>query len=248
MRCFLINFFFEYDQVILIEKFRDLTAFIIFLSLFRITRLSQSAINSMTQFVRIIIEIFKKHIVASRCWSFVDDINVKNSRSNYDEKEILFKIRLFIMKYIQWLNAMLVNLEKISCTISDEKFQFCMSELKIVDFIYDSNDKSSETAKIIKILEWTFYCNVPKVRVFINVCVYYRIWIINFIIIISFIYRLLMNEKFFVWAEEQKNVMNNLKLILTTVSTLRLLNYSSLTDEIILTVNFSLKKWDVILS
>ena len=31
---FLIDFFFEYDQVILIEKFRDLIAFIIFLNLF----------------------------------------------------------------------------------------------------------------------------------------------------------------------------------------------------------------------
>ena len=31
---FLIDFFFEYDQMILIEKFRDLTTFMIFLSLF----------------------------------------------------------------------------------------------------------------------------------------------------------------------------------------------------------------------
>ena len=31
---FLIDFFFEYDQVILIEKFRDLTPFMIFLNLF----------------------------------------------------------------------------------------------------------------------------------------------------------------------------------------------------------------------
>ena len=98
---FLIDFFSEYDQVILIEKSRDLTAFMISLSLLRMTRLSQSAINSMTQFVRIIIEILKKHIVTSRCWSFVDDINVKNSRSNYNEKEVLFKIRLFIMKHVQ---------------------------------------------------------------------------------------------------------------------------------------------------
>ena len=64
---FLIDFFFKYDQVILTEKSRDLTMFMIFLNLFRMTRLLQNAINSMTQFVRIIIEIFKKHIVASRC-------------------------------------------------------------------------------------------------------------------------------------------------------------------------------------
>ena len=48
---FLIDFFSKYDQMILIEKSRDLTAFITFLNLFRIIRLSLNAINSMTQFV-----------------------------------------------------------------------------------------------------------------------------------------------------------------------------------------------------
>ena len=45
---FLIDFFFEYDQMILIEKSRNLIAFIIFLNLLRMTWLPQSAINSMT--------------------------------------------------------------------------------------------------------------------------------------------------------------------------------------------------------
>ena len=172
---FLIDFFSEYDQVILIEKSRDLTAFMISLSLLRMTRLSQNAINSMTQFVRIIIEIFKKHIIASRCWSFVDDINIKDSRSNYNEKEVLSENRLFIMKHVQWLNAMFMNLKKTDCTILNKKFQFYMFELKIFDFICDSNDRFSKTAKVIKILEWSSRCNVSKVRSFINVYVYYRI-------------------------------------------------------------------------
>ena len=42
---FLINFFSEYDQIILIEKSRDLTAFMIFLNLFQMIQLSQNAIN-----------------------------------------------------------------------------------------------------------------------------------------------------------------------------------------------------------
>ena len=43
----LIDFFFEDDQVILIEKSRDLIAFIIFLNFFRMIRVLQNAINSM---------------------------------------------------------------------------------------------------------------------------------------------------------------------------------------------------------
>ena len=50
-----------------------------------------------------------------------------------------------------------------------------MSELKIVNFVCDLNNKFSEIAKIIKILKWSSYCNISKVRAFINICVYY--WI-----------------------------------------------------------------------
>ena len=48
---------------------------------------------------------------------------------------------------------MLMNLEKTDCTISNEKSQFCISDLKIVNFICDSDDRFSEIAKIIKILK-----------------------------------------------------------------------------------------------
>ena len=48
------------------------------------------------------------------------------------------------------------------------------------------------------------------------------------------------------WKKKQKIAMNILKLTLTTASTLKFLNYFFLTDEIILTVNFNLKKWNVI--
>ena len=70
----------------------------------------------------------------------------------------------------------------------------------------------------------------------------------NFVIIAVSIYRLLKNEKSFVWKEKQKTAMNILKLTLTTASALKPLNYFSLVDEIILAVNSNLKKWSVILS
>ena len=182
----------------LVEKYRDLTTFMISFELLKMIKLSQKIINSIVQFVRIIIEIFWKYIVASRCWSFVNDINVDESRSNYDNKKILSEMRLYILKHIQWLNAILVNLKKTDCTISDEKFQFCVADLKIVNFICDSNDRFFETAKIIKILKWSSCRDVSEIRAFIEVYVYYRIWVMNFVIIAAFIYRFLKNEEFFV--------------------------------------------------
>ena len=68
-----------------------------------------------------------------------------------------------------------MNLKKTDYTISDEKFQFCVVNFKIIDFICDLNDKFFETTKIIKILKWSSYQNVFEVRAFIKVYVYYRI-------------------------------------------------------------------------
>ena len=102
--------------------------------------------------------------------------------------------------------------------------------------------------KMIKILKWSSCRNVSEVCVFIEVYVYYKIWIMNFVIIVILIYRLLKNEKSFMWKEKQKIAMNILKLTLTIAFVLKSLNYFSLIDEIILTMNFSLKKWNIIFS
>ena len=68
-----------------------------------------------------------------------------------------------------------MNLKKTNYTILNEKFQFCIVNLKIVNFICDLNNKFFETTKMIKILKWFSCQNVSEVRAFIEVCVYYRI-------------------------------------------------------------------------
>ena len=54
----LINFFFDYDQVMLVEKCRNLTTFMISLELLKMIKLFQKVINLITQFVKMIIKIF----------------------------------------------------------------------------------------------------------------------------------------------------------------------------------------------
>ena len=66
-----------------------------------------------------------------------------------------------------------------------------------MNFICDLNDRFFETAKIIKILKWFSCRDVFEVRAFIEVCVYYKIKIVNLIIIATSIYRFLKNEKSF---------------------------------------------------
>ena len=48
---------------------------------------------------------------------------------------------------------MLLNLKKTECIILNEKFQFCISELKNIDFVCDFDNRFSEMIKIIKIFK-----------------------------------------------------------------------------------------------
>ena len=242
----LIDFFFNYDQLDLALRSRDIIAFQTSLDLLRFTRLPQETINSMTQFVKVVTKILKDHL-RTRCRSFLDDIEMKESRSRYDDREVASNIRLFVLEHIQWLDVVLVDLELANVTISKEKSQWCMNDLKIVEFVCDSNDRSSNSVKIIKIVKWSFCVDVLETRTFIDVCVYYRIWVKNFVLMIESIYRLFKFEVSFVWDQKQQDSMNYLKLALIFALALRSIDYSSLVENIVLTMNFNLREWDAIL-
>jgi hypothetical protein len=96
----LVNLFFEYDQLSLIEKCRDMIVFMTSLDLMRMTTIFMSAINAMTQFVRVINKIIADH-VSHHALSFVNDIEVKESKITYNNEFILSEIRRYVMKHIQ---------------------------------------------------------------------------------------------------------------------------------------------------
>ena len=54
----LIDFFSDYDQITLVEKCRNLITFIISFEFLKMIKFSQKIINSIAQFVKIIIKIF----------------------------------------------------------------------------------------------------------------------------------------------------------------------------------------------
>ena len=54
----LIDFFSDYDQITFVEKCRNLIVFMILFKLLKMIRFSQKVINSIVQFVKIIIKIF----------------------------------------------------------------------------------------------------------------------------------------------------------------------------------------------
>jgi hypothetical protein len=124
---------------------------------------------------------------------------VKKSKITYNNEFILSEIRRYVMKHIQWLNDVLTDIERVDCIIFEEKFQFCCEELRVVDFVCDVEKRHSDTAKIIKILNWSSCQDVVDVREFIEICVFYRIFIASFALIAQSIYALLKKNVSFVW-------------------------------------------------
>ncbi len=121
---FLIDLFSEYNQIMLTKIYQDLTAFMTSLRLLWQTMLSQDVINFMTQFVKVIIKILKN--LLEICRSFFNDIEVKKSKTIYNNAKITSEVHQFMLKHIKNLDFILLNFELIDCIIFDEKSQFCM--------------------------------------------------------------------------------------------------------------------------
>jgi hypothetical protein len=95
----LMNLFFEYNQLSLIEKYRDMIAFMISFDLMKMITIFMNAINLMTQFVRMIHKIIVDHVF-HHAFLFVNDIKVKKSKIMYNNEFILSEIRRYVMKHI----------------------------------------------------------------------------------------------------------------------------------------------------
>jgi hypothetical protein len=147
-----INFFFNYDHVKLDFKCKDITAFIIPLGLLRQTIILQRITNSITQFVRIVTKILKKHI-PHVCLSFINNIDVKNPKTTYNNEKVISGIRKYILKHIIWIDGVLADLKKTKYTILKAKSQFCMPGFRVIRFICDILERYLNIFKVIKIVK-----------------------------------------------------------------------------------------------
>ncbi len=240
----LMNLFFEYDQLSLIEKCRDMIAFMTSFNLMRMTTILMKAINSVIQFVRIVNKIIVDHVF-HHALSFVNDIEMKESKITYNDEFIVSEIRRYVMKHIQWLNDVLTNIERVDCIIFEEKSQFCCEELWMIEFVCDVERRHSDTTKVIKILNWSSCQDAVDVREFIKICIFYRVFIADFVFIAQLIYAFLKKNVSFVWKLAQQKAMNILKIAFINSFVFTFIDYAI--DVVILAMNANLENWKEIL-
>jgi len=63
-----------------------------------------------------------------------------------------------------------------------------MTDIKVVGYIYDSENRHPDVFKIAKILKWPSPSDIITARIFIGVYIYFKIWIEYFTLIAIPIY------------------------------------------------------------
>ena len=125
-----------------------------------------------------------------------------------------------------------------------EKSYWCQNNIIVIEFVCNYDNQHLKTVKIVKIVEWSLCMNIIKARAFIEICMYYWIWIKNFVIITQFIYILFKKSKVFVWKNSQIQIIKIFKLILTIVSALKIINYTENASKVICTIDVNEKNWE----
>jgi len=184
-----------------------------------------------------------KDLISNVCCMFLNNIAVKGPRTDYNNKKVLIRVCWYILKTIQNLDKVLINIECTDKSVSDEKSQYIMKQLKIVEFVCRPNECSSVINKVLKIVQWRPCQNLKEAHAFIDLCVYYQLWINWFVIISSSIYDLFKKNVVFLWMLKQQQTMNKLKILLSTELVIQQLDYDSDTEDIILIMNSSKKEW-----
>ena len=101
----------------------------------------------------------------------------------YNNEEILPGVWWYIFKYFQHINHILASIELAGAQISEEKLHWYYNDIIMIGYAYNYDNYHFKMAKIAKIIKWSLCMNITEVRIFIDVCVYYQIWIKDFVVI-----------------------------------------------------------------
>jgi hypothetical protein len=243
----LIDFFSGYDQVALHPESRPMTAFFTpSHGLVQQCTLPMGTTNSVAEFVRIVTKILQD-LIPHCCMPYMDDIAVKGPKTDYGGELMELGIRRFIGEHIINIDRVLLNLELAGATASGFKSDWCYDSMGIVGYVVDKQGRHPAPKKIAKISQWPA-CTCPKdVRMFLGVCVYYRIWIKDFARKAAPLFDLLKKGAAFEWTIEADNAMECLKQHLTNAPALVSIDYSEPIRRIIISVDGSKKGWGAVL-
>jgi hypothetical protein len=242
----LIDWFSGYDQVELHIDSRPLTAFSTPEGLVQQCTLPMGTTNSVAEFVRVVMKILHDQI-PDRCMPYMDDIGVKGPKTDYNQEEIEPGIRRFVAEHIHNLDCVLADMERAGSTASGFKTDWCFDSMVIVGYLVDRDGRHPDEKKVRKINGWPPCMSPKEVRMFIGVCVYYRIWIEDFARKAEPLFTLLKKNITFTWLPSHDQAMASLKKSITSAPALVTMDYSEPIRRIVINVDGSMKGWGAVL-
>jgi hypothetical protein len=242
----LLDFFSGYDQVALHKDSRDITAFYTPLGLVRQCTLPMGTTNSVAEFVRVMTKICKDHI-PHRCMPYLDDVCVKGPKTNYNLEELEPGIRKYVFEHLSNVDKVLADIERAGATVSGHKSDLCYGSMIVVGYRVDANGRHPDQKKVSKIRTWPACKDVKEIRMFLGICVYYRVWIQGFAVLAEPLFRLMRKNAPFEWSSAQEEAMEALKDSLCSAPALVSITYNDPRQLIIVAVDGSKKGWGAVL-
>ena len=112
-------------------------------------------------------------------------------------------------------------------TVAGAKYAFGIPGIVLVGIVCDSEGRRPEERRVQRIVTWPVPRSVKDARAFVVVCVYDRIFIAGFSIIIASIIVLFRKGATFEWTEERQAAMDLMKRKLTEAPVLIALDFSA---------------------
>jgi hypothetical protein len=169
-----------YDERELAKESRPLTTFDTPLGRFQLTRLPQGATNLVAVYQAKMMWILQDKIL-EHIGVFIDNGGIKGPHSTYGGEVIKENpgIQSFIWEYAVTLERILFRIEEAGLTILGKKFACCVPALDIVGHVVLKEGRRVSKQKKNKITTCPTPENVTKLRGFLGLVTYVRIFIEN---------------------------------------------------------------------
>ena len=105
------------------------------------------------------------------------------------------RVGLYVLEAIRNLDTVLADIKRAGGMIAGYKSVFVAEGIKVVAYVCDFNGRYPDIEKVKKILHWPPCMSVTEANTFIGLCVYYCIWIWDFMHIANPIFETFRKQK-----------------------------------------------------
>lgn len=120
---------------------------------------------------------------------------------NYEERDETIDAngcRIFIKKHIEDVVQILEKVQLVNLTLSLKKSIFGVEKILIVEYMYKKYDRKPNPDKVNAISKMKVCNSITEVKRFLDVCMFYHIWVPHFAYISKPLYKLLKKGKKFI--------------------------------------------------